>query len=37
MPKIMPISDLRNYTTVLENCDIDNEVFLTKMGMVVMF
>lgn len=32
MPKIMPVSDLRNYTTVLENCDVDNEVFLTKNG-----
>ena len=32
MPKIIPISDLRNYSTVLENCDENNEVFLTKNG-----
>jgi len=32
MPKIMPVSDLRNYTDVLQNCDIDQEVFLTKNG-----
>ena len=32
MPKIMPVSDLRNYTEVLQNCDVDNEVFLTKNG-----
>ena len=32
MPKIMPVSDLRNYTEVLHNCDIDKQVFLTKNG-----
>ena len=32
MPKIMPVSDLRNYTEVLQNCDANNEVFLTKNG-----
>ena len=32
MPKIMPVSDLRNYTDVLQNCDVNREVFLTKNG-----
>ena len=32
MPKILPVSDLRNYTEVLQNCDADNQVFLTKNG-----
>ena len=32
MPKIMPVSDLRNYNEVLQNCDVDKEVFLTKNG-----
>ena len=32
MPKIMPVSDLRNYTDVLQNCDVNQEVFLTKNG-----
>ena len=32
MPKIMPVSELRNYTHVLQNCDIEQEVFLTKNG-----
>ncbi len=29
---IKPISDLRNYTTVLQDCKIDSPVFLTKNG-----
>ena len=32
MPKILPVSDLRNYTYVLQNCDVEQEVFLTKNG-----
>ncbi len=29
---IKPISDLRNYTTVLQDCQADSPVFLTKNG-----
>ena len=29
---IKPISDLRNYTTVLQDCAYDSPVFLTKNG-----
>ena len=29
---IKPISDLRNYTTVLQDCQTDSPVFLTKNG-----
>lgn len=29
---IKPISDLRNYTTVLKDCQADSPVFLTKNG-----
>jgi PHD/YefM family antitoxin component YafN of YafNO toxin-antitoxin module len=32
MPKIMPVSDLRNYNEVLHNCDADKQVFLTRNG-----
>ena len=32
MPKIMPLSDLRNYNTVLENVTEERPVFLTKNG-----
>ena len=32
MPNIMPVSDLRNYTDVLKNVDVDSPVFLTKNG-----
>ena len=32
MPNIKPISDLRNYTEVLQNVDVDAPVFLTKNG-----
>ena len=32
MPTIMPLSDLRNYNTVLENVTEDRPVFLTKNG-----
>ena len=29
---IKPISDLRNYTKVLQDCKVDSPVFLTKNG-----
>lgn len=29
---IKPISDLRNYTMVLRDCEVDSPVFLTKNG-----
>jgi prevent-host-death family protein len=29
---IKPISDLRNYNTVLKDCKVDEPVFLTKNG-----
>lgn len=29
---IKPISDLRNYNTVLNDCSVDSPVFLTKNG-----
>ena len=32
MPKIKPVSDLRNYNEVLQNVDIGQPVFLTKNG-----
>lgn len=32
MPIIKPISDLRNYTDVLKDVDVDCPVFLTKNG-----
>jgi len=32
MPKIMPVSDLRNYNEVLKIVDIGQPVFLTKNG-----
>jgi PHD/YefM family antitoxin component YafN of YafNO toxin-antitoxin module len=32
MPKILPISDLRNYTEVLSQVDIDKPVYLTRNG-----
>lgn len=32
MPNIKPISDLRNYTEVLNDVDIGAPVFLTKNG-----
>lgn len=32
MAKIKPISDLRNYNTVLKDCTIEEPVFLTKNG-----
>ena len=32
MPKIMPLSDLRNYNTVLESVTEERPVFLTKNG-----
>ncbi len=32
MPTIKPISDLRNYNTVLKDISIDSPVFLTKNG-----
>ena len=32
MPNIKPISDLRNYSDVLEDVDIGSPVFLTKNG-----
>jgi hypothetical protein len=32
MPKILPISDLRNYTEVLNQVDIDRPVYLTRNG-----
>lgn len=32
MPKIKPVSDLRNYNEVLQNVGIGQPVFLTKNG-----
>ncbi|HJQ09353.1 MAG TPA: hypothetical protein VJ836_07800 [Candidatus Saccharimonadales bacterium] len=32
MPKILPISDLRNYTEVLSQVDVDKPVYLTRNG-----
>ena len=32
MPIILPISDLRNYTEVLNRVDIDKPVYLTRNG-----
>ncbi len=32
MPKIIPVSDLRNYNEVLRNVEIGEPVFLTKNG-----
>ena len=32
MPKILPVSDLRNYNEVLKNCQAGEPVFLTKNG-----
>jgi len=32
MPNIKPVSDLRNYTTVLRDVAVDQPVFLTKNG-----
>ena len=32
MPKILPISDLRNYTNVLSQVDVDQPVYLTRNG-----
>jgi PHD/YefM family antitoxin component YafN of YafNO toxin-antitoxin module len=32
MPKILPISDLRNYTRVLSQVDVDKSVYLTRNG-----
>jgi len=32
MPTILPISDLRNYTDVLNQVDIDKPVYLTRNG-----
>lgn len=32
MPNIKPISDLRNYTEVLQDVDVGAPVFLTKNG-----
>ena len=32
MPKIKPVSDLRNYTEVLKEITADSPVFLTKNG-----
>jgi antitoxin Phd len=32
MPKILPISDLRNYTNVLSQVDVDKPVYLTRNG-----
>lgn len=32
MANIKPVSDLRNYTTVLRDCTSDAPVFLTKNG-----
>ena len=33
MPKIAPVSDLRNYGSVLENVSTGSPVYLTKMVM----
>lgn len=32
MPIILPISDLRNYTDVLNRVDVDKPVYLTRNG-----
>jgi prevent-host-death family protein len=32
MPNIVPISDLRNYTEVLNKVDVDKPVYLTRNG-----
>jgi prevent-host-death family protein len=32
MPNILPISDLRNYTDVLNKVDVDKPVYLTRNG-----
>ncbi|HUC87880.1 MAG TPA: type II toxin-antitoxin system Phd/YefM family antitoxin [Candidatus Binatia bacterium] len=32
MPNILPISDLRNYTAVLNKVDVDKPVYLTRNG-----
>ena len=32
MPTILPISDLRNYTDVLNRVDVDKTVYLTRNG-----
>lgn len=32
MPNILPVSDLRNYSEVLKNCQAGEPVFLTKNG-----
>lgn len=32
MPHIVPISDLRNYTSVLQNVSVGSPVYLTKNG-----
>lgn len=32
MPTILPISDLRNYTDVLNRVDVDKPVYLTRNG-----
>ena len=32
MPRILPISDLRNYTNVLNQVDVDRPVYLTRNG-----
>ena len=32
MPKIVPISDLRNYSSVLDSVAVGSPVFLTKNG-----
>ena len=32
MANINPVSDLRNYTTVLKECASDSPIFLTKNG-----
>ncbi len=32
MANIKPVSDLRNYTTILKECTSDSPIFLTKNG-----
>ena len=32
MPKIKPISDLRNYTDILKQVDVSKRVYLTRNG-----
>lgn len=32
MPTILPISDLRNYTAVLDQVDVNKPVYLTRNG-----